>query len=131
MLHALPRGIHQHHLSATPDVQSVELLISLNVPNLPSMHWHDNAGWEVCIALDSVLLTLLRKVCKDARFLSVSLDEATAVDSRSYMAVHVYVLENWVRRPYFVDLIEVTEVPNAENLLATLLEVRSLGNGNV
>ena len=32
-------------------VQSVEPLISLNEPSLPSMHWHDNAGWEVCIAL--------------------------------------------------------------------------------
>ena len=31
--------------------KSVELLISLNVPSMPSMHWHDNAGWEVCIAL--------------------------------------------------------------------------------
>ena len=31
--------------------KSVELLISLNVPSLPSMHWRNNAGWEVCIAL--------------------------------------------------------------------------------
>ena len=100
--------------------QALELLTALGVPKLPFMHWGDNAGWEVGGAINSVLINNLRGVSREARVVSLSLDEATATDGRPYMAVHMYRVEDWVRVPYFVDLKEVLEVPTAENLLATL-----------
>ena len=108
--------------------QALELLTALGVPKLPFMHWGDNTGWEVGDAINSALINNLRGVSREARVVSLSLDEAAATDGRPYMAVHMSRVEDWVRMPYFVDLKEVPEVPT---VLATLLEVRSLGLGGL
>ena len=97
--------------------QSYPLHNELHVPNLSSMHWHDNSGWGVCDAINHVLLDYNHQVCRDARFLSASLDEATAIDKKSYMAMHVYTMVDFARLSYFVDLIEVAQAPTSELVL--------------
>ena len=64
-----------------------------------------------------MLLDYNHKVCRDARFLSASLDEATAIDKKSYMAMHVYTVVDFARLSYFVDLIEVAQAPTSELVL--------------
>ena len=45
-----------------------------------------------------------------AKFLSVTLDEATAVDVTSWMSVHMYVVVDWSREPLFIKVGECEKI---------------------
>jgi len=76
-----------------------------------------------------VVLEEIKKLVQKARFLVVTVDEVTAVDTGSYLSVYYYVVENWVRIPLLVSLQRVDCASNAENLTKLIIEAVSTGGG--
>lgn len=91
-----------------------------NPTDLTDVHWSVKCAWEIADACDTVVVDKLRAEVARAHSISISLDEATSVDTRSYMAVHVYCLIDWIRISWFVALEECLGA-DAERLLQTLL----------
>ncbi|KAG2433625.1 hypothetical protein HYH02_012554 [Chlamydomonas schloesseri] len=98
-----------------------ELMQVLKVPDIPARHWNDNAAWLLAEALEEAVLDMLRERVKKAEFIGISLDEATDVSNKSWMCVHVYFMDGWHREAAFVDLVELTEAPDAKYLARVLL----------
>ena len=106
----------------------------LNIPNLLRMHWSDSSGWKMAEALyDQVKLTISCKI-SNTMFVSLTCDEVTTVDNGSWICIHAYIVENYVRIPYLLSLQHVVYGAGADNLthvIVKALEVGGLMDGDV
>lgn len=59
------------------------------------------------MAIDECQHERAKQRIAQARFYSVSCDEASSVGKTSYLCCHVYILEGWRREPIFLGLAEV------------------------
>lgn len=91
------------------------LLKHLKVKNLPSKHWSEGCGWEMSEHFHNVVLTALKAAVQSARFISISSDEVTAVDSTSWIGVYVYVVSGWERVLHLLHLSCVSEDGTADH----------------
>jgi hypothetical protein len=66
------------------------------------------AVWQIVEALCKVLELDEQQHISKSRFYALSLDEASALGSASFLCVHMYILRDWVRVPVFLDLSEVS-----------------------
>jgi hypothetical protein len=98
-----------------------ELLHQLRSPDVAGMHWTDTSGWVLAEAMEKALLTHQRERVQASPYWSCSMDEATDVSKTAWLCVHIYILEDFVRKPVFVKLIKVVGSPDADNLLELLV----------
>ena len=80
------------------------LLRHLKVKNLPKKHWSETSGWEMSEHMHATVLLRLKSLVQSARFVSISADEVTAVDTTSWLGVHVYTMDSWERVPHLLHL---------------------------
>eukprot|EP00798_Chlamydomonas_sp_ICE-L_P008015 gene8015-1245_t len=124
MLHEL-----QHGRAVTGYEQSYSLFQSLPIVDqdqLTSSRWSDTSGWTIAEALDQVMLAVLRRRIAEADYISVSMDESTAIDHLQFMSVHLHVLGpfTWEREPFFLKVHKLAVLScNAEILAAALIQV--------
>jgi hypothetical protein len=83
------------------------LLMTVKHKHVSDMHWSGRAAWSIVEAIDSVAVARDVAKIQGAQFFSISLDEATSVDNRTYASVHAYIMESWERKPIFLGLTEV------------------------
>jgi hypothetical protein len=76
----------------------------LKVPDLPHVHWSDGAGWLMACHMYDFVKAKHRAMLEAASYFSLTADETSAVDNCSYIVVHVYVLQDWVRIPLILHL---------------------------
>jgi hypothetical protein len=62
---------------------------------MPKKHWFDNLGWEMAKNIHDVVLEGTKEVIKEFPFLAIFVDEITTFDTKSWISIHGYVLENW------------------------------------
>ncbi|KAJ9516060.1 hypothetical protein QJQ45_024487 [Haematococcus lacustris] len=99
------------------------LLRTIKQPAVAKAHWKDSDGWQMAEAIDAVYQEANNDLLDAAQFISITLDEATTMNSMSVMCVHAYVLVNFERKQIFLALKEVQQAPNADGLLRTLQSV--------
>jgi len=64
-----------------------------------------------------------------ARFLTVTVDEVTAVDNSNFLSVHAYIVWDWIRIPLLIALQRVECSPTAENLTDLIVGSVRTGGG--
>jgi hypothetical protein len=69
----------------------------LSLPDLPRVHWSNGAGWLMAEFMYDIVKRKHRAMLAVASYLSLTADETTAVDNCSYIAMHCYVLHDWIR----------------------------------
>jgi hypothetical protein len=84
-----------------------ELCQFLNVPKCPSMHWYHGSGWLMAEHIYDFVKTKQRSMVQAAAFISLSIDETSAVDNSSIIVVHCYVMSNWGRQALMVALMKM------------------------
>jgi len=70
------------------------LLRHLKVKNVPKKHWSETSGWEMAEHLHASILLALKGMVRGASFISISADEVTAIDTTSWIGVHVYAMQS-------------------------------------
>jgi hypothetical protein len=63
------------------------------------------------------------------RYVVLSCDEVFTVDNQSWLFVHCYVVQNWVRIPIFIYLDKVLESLSSDNLTKVIMEALTIGGG--
>jgi len=71
------------------------------------MHWSDNSGWIMAAHMYSFVQEKMKAMIVAAGFFAMTCDETSGVDNKSYIAVHIYVMQNWTRAPLLVALQQV------------------------
>jgi hypothetical protein len=99
-----------------------DLVEYLQVPNCPRKHWAQATGWGIAECLHEVVLERTRDVISGARFVSVSCDEVTSQNNKSWASFTAYVVKNWERRPVQLVVTRLFDGASSSALLSTLLE---------
>jgi hypothetical protein len=81
-----------------------QLYSFLELPDLPTFHWSDNAGWLMATYMYDLVKEKHRAMLAAAQFISLTADETSAVDNLSYIVIHVYLLQDWVRVPIILHI---------------------------
>jgi hypothetical protein len=76
-----------------------ELFRSLAVPNNPSMHWYDIVGWVLAKFMYMQVQDTIVKAIQSTRFIACSCDEVTTIDNGSWICVHAYMVDSWIKVP--------------------------------
>jgi hypothetical protein len=79
-----------------------KLLQFLDVKDFPKNHWSNSIGWEMASYMHELVVKKTRDLVQVARFISFSYDEITTLDQQSWVAIHAYVVENWLRTHFVV-----------------------------
>jgi len=94
----------------------------LNVPSLPRMHWTDSSGWQMADCLYSQVQQAVKKKINSAHFISITCDEVTTVDNGSWLCIHGYIVENYVRVPLLISLQRLVEGATADALTLVIMK---------
>ena len=63
----------------------------------------------------------IQELIGEASYIAVTCDESTAVDNTSWLCLHVYVMQNWSRRPLLLTLQKLdSDGYTADSLLAVI-----------
>jgi hypothetical protein len=97
------------------------LFDSLNVPNQPRKHWSLGDGWEIAEGLEMVVADRTKADLQNARFISLSCDEVTAVDNQSWLSVTAYTSMLGERVCHLLQVSRVVDGNGADNITNMLL----------
>jgi hypothetical protein len=76
----------------------------LSVPDLPQQHWSNGAGWLFAFHMYDIVKEKHRAMLATASYISLTADETSAVDNCSYIVIHVYLMQDWIRVPLILHL---------------------------
>ncbi|KAG0572981.1 hypothetical protein KC19_VG138700 [Ceratodon purpureus] len=105
------------------------LLTFLEVPKLPKKHWNATAGWQLVECMFTQVQCKIQQVIKQARFFSITCDEVTTLDNESWISVHGYTCEDFVRRPMLLALERILDKGGANHLTIVLISAIEKGGG--
>jgi hypothetical protein len=64
-----------------------------------------------------------------ARYVALNCDEMSTVDNQSWLSIHRYVVQNWVRISILVSLDKMLEGLGSDNLVKVIMEAFTIGGG--
>jgi hypothetical protein len=88
---------------------------------VPLKHWTEGSGWEMAESLFNIVQARTKEIVSTAPYFSITCDEVTTLDNQSWISVHVYTIQDWVRVPMFLCLQRVTEGGDADNITKMIL----------
>ncbi|KAG0573500.1 hypothetical protein KC19_VG183500 [Ceratodon purpureus] len=99
----------------------------LEIPHFPRKHWSDNSGWTLFEYMFAEVKTEIVKQVSSAQYVALTADETGTLDNGSWISVHGYVVQNWVRIQFLISRQQVVDGAGAATL--TDLLVKALKNG--
>ena len=63
------------------------------MPDIPSAHWSDNAGWEISESRNAVVIDDLKTRLAAAELFTVTIDESAANYQTEYLSLELQFLE--------------------------------------
>lgn len=107
----------------------VALYKLLSVPNILSQHWCDTSKWIMASYMYQQVVEGIRRLIESLRYVVVTVDKVTAMDKSSFLYVHAYIMQDWVRILLLISLHRVECSPNVENLTELVVGVINIGRG--
>ena len=99
----------------------LKFLSFIKAPNFSSSHWSMTCGWEWAQYLAQVEKDDLKEHIANATFLSLSLDEVTAIDNTSWICMSIYMVNDHIRHSYLLGIKKMRETSTAENIYELVL----------
>jgi hypothetical protein len=94
----------------------------LVVPKNSKEHWNDNSGWTMKEAKHWEVMKATRVVMGVALYVVLSCDEVSRIDNQSWLYVHYYVVQNWVKNSILISLDRMLEGSSSDNLTNVIME---------
>ena len=79
-------------------------------------HWSVNNGWEWESYLADVVKENIKAKIKESNFITLSLDEVTAIDNTSWICMHVYIACNFVHQPNLITIVKMKDNSMTKNI---------------
>ena len=99
-----------------------EIYIFLQVPNFPSSHWCLSSGWEWGKYLAQVEKDDMKEKIANATFLSMYLDEVTAIDNNSWICMTIYMVNDHIMHSYLLGIHKMTKSSTTENIYELVID---------
>jgi hypothetical protein len=76
------------------EVEALKSLFSfLNVPLLLKHHLSDSIEWVMTKCMHKQVIKRIKKVIASSKYVALSCDEVTIIDSQSWISIHSYVVQ--------------------------------------
>ncbi len=124
MLHLLQQGLPMLEYEALKP-----LFKFLQVQKTNNKHWSDNFGWTMAEFMHQEVLRVTRAIVGITHYVVLSSDEVFIVDNQSWLFMHYYVMQNWVKIPILIYLDWVIEGSRSDNLTKVIMEALMIGGG--
>ncbi len=99
---------------------------SVGVLNNPKMHWSNNLGWIMVEFMNvHVINAILAKVFAP-NYVVLTCDEVSTMDNGSWISIHAYVMQHWVKVPMLNFLQRVVDGLEVDNLTIIIMEALHL-----
>ena len=99
-----------------------EYVSFINAPNYSSSHWSMTSGWEWAQYLAQVEKEDMKEKIASATFLSLSLDEVTAIDNTSWICMSIYMVNDHIRHSYLLGIHKMSNSSIAENIYELVIK---------
>ncbi len=63
----------------------------------PKMHWKNNYGRVMAQHMHGIILEATQFVIGATQYSSLICDEISTIDNQSWLSVHAYVVQNWLK----------------------------------
>ena len=88
---------------------------------VPLKHWSEGSGWKMAESLFNVVQIRTKEVVSTTPYLSITYDEVTTLDNRSWISIHIYTIQYWEIVPMLLYLQRVIEGGGADNITKMIL----------
>jgi hypothetical protein len=72
--------------------------------------------------MHGIVLEVTKFAIEIAQYLSLTCDEVSTINNQSWLLIHVYVVQNWLRIPIFFSLEHVVVGSSVDNFTLVLLQ---------
>jgi hypothetical protein len=79
--------------------------------------------------MHQVVMRATKVVIQVAHYVVMNCAEVSTIDNQSWMSIHYYVVQNWVRIPILIFLDKVVAGLRSDNLFKLIMEVLIIGGG--
>jgi len=107
--------------------QRESLYAFLGVPNLPRMHWSDNSTWTMADSMYKQVKDMIKQKVSAAHFLTITCDEVITVDNGSWICIHAYTVENFVRILHLISIQRLVDGSGADALTLVIMTALQCG----
>jgi hypothetical protein len=94
----------------------------LGVPKNLKMHWFDSCSWVMVEFIYAQMINKILGIVSVFNYVALTCDEVSTIDIGSWISIHVYVMQNWVRLPMMISLQKVVDGPRVDNLTIVIME---------
>ncbi len=98
-----------------------ELFMSLAVPNNPSMPWYDSVGWVLAKFMYMQVQDTIVKAIQSTRVIACSCDEVTTIDNDSWICVHAYIVDSWIKVPILLYVETIVDGSSCNNFIEVIM----------
>jgi hypothetical protein len=74
-----------------------DLFNFLNLEKIPKMHWTNNFNRVMAQHMHGIILEATQFAIGATQYLSLICDEVSTIDNQSWLSIHAYVVQNWLR----------------------------------
>jgi hypothetical protein len=117
MFHTLKHGMLMLEYEAQKD-----LFDFLNLEESLKMHWTNNYGKVMAQHMHGIILEVTQFAIGATQYLSLICDEVNTIDNQSWLSVHAYVVQNWLKILIFLSLEFVVVRLSVDNLTLILMQ---------
>jgi hypothetical protein len=81
----------------------------LGVPKNPKMHWFDSSSWVMVEFMYAQMINKILEIFSAFNYVVLTCDEVSIVDIGSWISIHAYVMQNWVRLSMMISSQKVVD----------------------
>jgi deoxyribodipyrimidine photolyase-like uncharacterized protein len=76
----------------------------LGVPKNTDLHWFDSSSWVMVEFMYAQMINKILGIDSTFNYAVLTCDELNIVDIKSWISIHAYVMQNWVKLPMMIFL---------------------------
>jgi hypothetical protein len=94
----------------------------IGVPKNPKMYWLDSSSWIMVEFMYAQVTNAIMVVVSIANHVALTCDEVSTMDNKSWISIHAYLMQNWVKIPMLISLQKVIDGIGVDNLIVAIME---------
>jgi hypothetical protein len=88
----------------------------------PKMHWSDFSGWVLVEFMYAQVNNAIMAIVSIVNYVALICDEVNMVDIGSWISIHVYMMQKWVKIPMLTSLQKVIDGARVDNLTIVIMD---------
>jgi len=99
------------------------------VPMNPKMHWSNSSSWVLVEFMYAQVINAIMVIFFIVNYVALTCDEVNMVDIVSWISIHVYLMQKWVKIPMLISLQKVVHGIGVDNLTTMIMDALQNARG--